>query len=758
MSRDIQLYTTGSHLPVIPSQEDSFNLNSLGLPGGAPQTASPLKKIQRLLRGREKLAVLLGVCGALAGITIGWMSQKPQFASNGVIMIRPVMPSLLEKDAVMPLYQQFVLTQTAVLTGPRVLNKAVNSNEWKAAGQKSDTDAMITLKQNLDVDYPKNSEHIFVNYTDPDPKVAQAAVQSVIHAYSALYQEINGQELQKKKAALEEKRQGLNNNIQRIQNQMRALTAKHGSNDLSVVYNESMKHLMELNDQLRSVQTSLASAEAGKPADDKLDPAKGLTIDRLAAIDPTMRQYLTQMAAMEFNLARIARNAGKNNRAYLDAAGDLDLMKKQIDIYANNLRSQMTGLTYFDPEHGTVVPLTKEMLAQLKLRADQLKQQYEKDSADNKVLSEDWSQMIDLKTQLTQNQQDLERFNRELDEQEAQEAMGGTLQVVSDGDTPIPAHDKRLQMAAVGFVGGTALPLGILLLWGLLDGRFRYSEEAGNDMSGMTLLGILPNLPDRLTDPGQAATAAHCVHQIRTMLQINSGEDHRVFAITSASPGDGKTSLTLALGLSFAASGSRTLLIDCDLVGAGLTARLDMAGPDGVLEAMANRDLLAYVRPTDIADLSMLPVGQAQAHHAGMFAPAALRRLLTEAKKHYEIILIDSGPVLGSIEATPVCAASDGVVLTVSRGQQRPVVEKAIQHLQSIGARFAGVVFNRAQSKDFARSISGISLRSIARQHAAGNGNGNGNGHGPRKPEGVKAFGPVARAVHSSVRSSDNEG
>ena len=141
-----------------------------------------------------------------------------------------------------------------------------------------------------------------------------------------------------------------------------------------------------------------------------------------------------------------------------------------------------------------------------------------------------------------------------------------------------------------------------------------------------------------------------------------------------------------------------------------------------------------------------------------MFAPAALRRLLTEAKKHYEIILIDSGPVLGSIEATPVCAASDGVVLTVSRGQQRPVVEKAIQHLQSIGARFAGVVFNRAQSKDFARSISGISLRSIARQHAAGNGNGNGNGHGPRKPEGVKAFGPVARAVHSSVRSSDNEG
>jgi capsular exopolysaccharide synthesis family protein len=290
----------------------------------------------------------------------------------------------------------------------------------------------------------------------------------------------------------------------------------------------------------------------------------------------------------------------------------------------------------------------------------------------------------------------------------------------------------------------------------------RYSEEAGDDMTGMTLLGILPNLPDRLTDPGQAATAAHGVHQIRTMLQINSDEAHNVFAVTSSSPGDGKTSLTLALGLSFAASGSRTLLIDCDLVGAGLTARLDMAGPDGILEAMANRALLDYVRPTDIADLAMLPVGQAQAHHAGMFSPQALRRLLTEAKKHYEIILIDTGPILGSIEATPVCSAADGVILTVSRGQQRPLVEKAIAHLTSIGAKFAGIVFNRAQSNDFARSISGISLRSVARQHqAAGNGrgtNGHSNGHSAySKADGVKAFGPVARAVATSVKPRDGE-
>ena len=84
------------------------------------------------------------------------------------------------------------------------------------------------------------------------------------------------------------------------------------------------------------------------------------------------------------------------------------------------------------------------------------------------------------------------------------------------------------------------------------------------------------------------------------------------------------------------------------------------------------------------------------------------------------MILIDTGPILGSIEASLVCAAADGVVLAVSRGQSRPLVEKSLAHLTGIGARLAGVVFNRAQANDFERSISGMSMRSVAA--AGGNG------------------------------------
>ena len=166
----------------------------------------------------------------------------------------------------------------------------------------------------------------------------------------------------------------------------------------------------------------------------------------------------------------------------------------------------------------------------------------------------------------------LEQTNSEYDRLVSMRELNPSqMRVLSN---PIPGIRIRLPdrvsrlMAGVGFLGGAILPTMVVLLISVLDGRFRYSDEANADMGGIPLLGILPNLPDLLTDPTQAATAAHCVHQIRTILQITGhSTEARVFAITSGSPGDGKTSLTLALGLSFAASGSRTLLVDGDLIG-----------------------------------------------------------------------------------------------------------------------------------------------------------------------------------------------
>src|SRR5262249_46416492 len=109
-----------------------------------------------------------------------------------------------------------------------------------------------------------------------------------------------------------------------------------------------------------------------------------------------------------------------------------------------------------------------------------------------------------------------------------------------------------------------------------LDQRVKNVADAQGRIRGSNrMLGVLPRLPDDISDPNQASIAAYCVHHIRTILQIGPGREHQVIAISSPSPGDGKTSLALRFGLSFAASSAKTLLIDCDVIGGGLTSRMN---------------------------------------------------------------------------------------------------------------------------------------------------------------------------------------
>jgi capsular exopolysaccharide synthesis family protein len=245
-----------------------------------------------------------------------------------------------------------------------------------------------------------------------------------------------------------------------------------------------------------------------------------------------------------------------------------------------------------------------------------------------------------------------------------------------------------------------------------------------------------------MVDPEKAGIAAHCVHQIRTLLQLGGVEhDKKVFAITSATSGDGKTSLSVSLGLSFAASGSNTLLIDFDMIGGGLTAAMGARTDVGLLAAIDDGQLEGHIRPTAFPRLSLIPSGRDDAQEISRLSPKLVRRIIDAARKEFDVVVIDTGPVLGSIEATLVCGIADGVVLALGRGQQRAMATRAIDTLRGIGAHIMGVVFNRAEAHDFKRSVS-QSVRSVPAQ----------DGGAVRNLKALPSIGPMARTVASHIR------
>jgi Mrp family chromosome partitioning ATPase len=182
-----------------------------------------------------------------------------------------------------------------------------------------------------------------------------------------------------------------------------------------------------------------------------------------------------------------------------------------------------------------------------------------------------------------------------------------------------------------------------------------------------------------------------------------------LYTVTSSSAGEGKTHLALALGMSFAMSGRRTLLIDADLVGRALTSQLSLKSSKGLSEAVGAKTLNGEVHAVQ-PNLWALPVGIAADFRAEQLSSSMMTKLLDQAREAFDTIIIDSGPIMGSLEANLASSLSDRVVMVVARGQDSKAVRAALNRLRNIGATCAGLVFNRALSKDFARSVSAMSL------------------------------------------------
>jgi polysaccharide biosynthesis transport protein len=751
MSNEIQLAMN----PTLPAAPGAFG-GPLGAPlGSVAEEPTMLRKAHRLLRGRYLLAITLGLLVGAAGGAAGFMSQKPVWRSDAFIEVEARIPvSGPAADRVTALFSQYLQKQLFKLKNERTIRFAMKTKEWQAVRPGAPTDDQVAaFNEKLAVSLPpKSSGLIQVSFseTSADAKqVAPAAVKAVIAAYKALSADGGDSEDQFVDRKIEhwtKQQKAAEETIQRRRQSIDQLS-KVGDDD-AMMLRARHEQLLVLKKSLQDAEDMYAQAlEDLKQAEKAAGANNQPTVEDWARVDPTMEGQVRMRSEQLFRHSSLQAQLGEKHHFVVRSAQDLELRDKFMKDYAAELNAKYVIRWKPDGTGGALIPRNLEGL---KLSVERLRGTYKREADAVEALRQAGNQIAIARDEIREANEKSRIAGEQLRELEFQKEHLKRINVVVEGTVPAIDKDRRPIFAAIGFMGGAAVPIGLLMLIGLLDSRYRFSDETNSEMKGLTLLGILPNLPDRLSDPEQAAIAAHCVHQIRTMLQINSTTgDRRVFAVTSAAPGDGKTSLTLALGLSYAACGTRTLLIDCDLIGAGLTSRLNVNAAEGVLEAIANRSLLQYVRSTDIADVAILPVGSAGNLHASTLSPAALRGLIEEAEKHFETILIDTGPILGSIEASLVCAAADAVILTVARGQQRPMVEKSLSHLAAIGAKLAGVVFNRAQASDFERSISGVSMRSVGQHLQRGSSN--------ASARAGNRFGPVARAVATQVQSADAE-
>jgi capsular exopolysaccharide synthesis family protein len=465
---------------------------------------------------------------------------------------------------------------------------------------------------------------------------------------------------------------------------------------------------------------------------------------------------LSELSLLESRLEHLrARGFTEQHRSVIDAQSAVTGQRMQIRDAVRNWLDQHGGQLASTSVGPTIPRLNPEQLRTAETSLATYQAMLDRAKARAAVLRTQCDDAAELATQIKKKEADKADIERRLTQIKTESGPNQSetrVVPISKGELPYkPYTDNRLKFAAIGMVLGGGIPLGLFLLWGFFDRRYRFSDEASSGRAHPTLLGILPYLPENIADPEQAAVAAHCVHQIRTLLQISGA--HRgtgrgqVFAITSPTSGDGKTSLTLSLALSFASSGANTCAIDFDLVGGGLTSAMNAKTDIGLMDAIDRAELNGHIKPTGFKRLSIIPAGVNDAPEVSRLSPESVNRILDQARHQFDVVIVDTGPILGSLEASLVSAAADGVILTLGRGQARPLADRAMEFLDSVGATLLGVVFNRAQPGDFRRAVSSASVRSVPSQGAAMSG----------AMKALPAIGPMARTVASHIRPADTD-
>jgi len=244
--------------------------------------------------------------------------------------------------------------------------------------------------------------------------------------------------------------------------------------------------------------------------------------------------------------------------------------------------------------------------------------------------------------------------------------------------------------------------IGVLAL-DKLDTTLRNPEEASRFLKA-DVIGTLPL--DRALLPKDAKPDYYlsisgfdeAIRSLRNTILLSDFEQRlRSIVMTSAEPGEGKTTLAVHLAMANAASGKKTLLVDGDLRRPSVHARFGLThntGLGNVLTGeMAWQDVVIPIegRP----NLSILPAGPGSHRAADLIGPR-MSDLLDEFAKEFALVVLDSPPLLGFAECLQMASAADGVVIISRAGEtKRRTVAAVVSTLQRIRANIIGVVLNR---------------------------------------------------------------
>jgi capsular exopolysaccharide synthesis family protein len=275
-----------------------------------------------------------------------------------------------------------------------------------------------------------------------------------------------------------------------------------------------------------------------------------------------------------------------------------------------------------------------------------------------------------------------------------------------------PVSPRVIQNLLIGLALGIVLGAGAAFAVESLDRRLKDSDDVIAAV-GLTVLGVVPF--DMPGEPIPAEThpmsvRAEAYRKVRTNLAFvtESGTPNSII-ITSATSSEGKTSLAVNLAIASARAGQRVVLVDADLRRPMVQAVLRMPEHPGLVDVLAGTtDLWDAIQLSEISQFDVLTSGPVPSNPNELIGSAKMLETIQLLENEYEMVIIDTPPVLPVADALSLSVNVDGVVVVTRLGQTtRDRLRRAKEGLMNVHANILGIVPNGAnQGEDSAYAYS----------------------------------------------------
>jgi capsular exopolysaccharide synthesis family protein len=284
------------------------------------------------------------------------------------------------------------------------------------------------------------------------------------------------------------------------------------------------------------------------------------------------------------------------------------------------------------------------------------------------------------------------------------ELRTSNVRIVDVAEQPRSAFTPQLgQNIFVGALAGLILGIAVAFFFEYIDSRLKSPDEIRVHL-GLPSLGMIPALGKRWENVApllhQAVPPAfsEMFRALRTNILFSVPDDGpRTLAVTSASPGEGKSMVSSNVAAAFALAGHRVLLIDADMRRSRAHQIFDIDQEPGLSNLLVgNAKASEALRKTSVAGLWVLPAGRTPPNPAELLGSNRFKEFLTSLKGHFDTIIIDTPPVMVVADAMAVANMASGVVFVVGADMtSRHTARAALDQLERVHARLLGAVLNR---------------------------------------------------------------